>query len=106
MSARLKDKELAGTTVTLKLKTADFRIRTRAQTLERPTQLAARIFAAGRELLEREIDGTKFRLIGIGAVVADATPTRPISPTCSTTAPPRRSMPSTGCARGSATKRS
>ena len=28
--------------------------------------LAARIFAAGRELLEREIDGTKFRLIGIG----------------------------------------
>jgi len=66
VSARLKDKELAGATVTLKLKTADFRIRTRAQTLERPTQLAARIFAAGRELLEREIDGTKFRLIGIG----------------------------------------
>ena len=66
VSARLKDNELAGTTITLKLKTADFRIRTRAQTLERPTQLAARIFAAGRELLEREIDGTKFRLIGIG----------------------------------------
>jgi DNA polymerase IV len=66
VSARLKINELAGATVTLKLKTADFRIRTRAQTLERPTQLAARIFAAGRELLEREIDGTKFRLIGIG----------------------------------------
>jgi len=66
VSARLKNNELAGATVTLKLKTADFRIRTRAQTLERPTQLAARIFAAGRELLEREIDGTKFRLIGIG----------------------------------------
>jgi len=65
VSARLKINELAGATVT-KLKTADFRIRTRAQTLERPTQLAARIFAAGRELLEREIDGTKFRLIGIG----------------------------------------
>ena len=66
VSARLKDKELAGTTITLKLKTADFRIRTRAQSLERPTQLAARIFAAGRDLLGREIDGTKFRLIGIG----------------------------------------
>jgi DNA polymerase-4 len=66
VSARLKDQELAGATVTLKLKTADFRTRTRAQTLERPTQLAARIFAAGRELLEREADGTKFRLIGIG----------------------------------------
>jgi DNA polymerase IV len=66
VSARLKNNDLAGATVTLKLKSADFRIRTRAQTLERATQLAARIFAAGRELLEREIDGSKFRLIGIG----------------------------------------
>jgi DNA polymerase-4 len=66
VSARLKAKELAGSTVTLKLKTADFRIRTRAQSLGHPTQLAARIFATGRELLGRETDGTKFRLLGIG----------------------------------------
>ena len=66
VSARLKAKELAGTTVTLKLKTADFRLRTRAHSLHAPTQLAAKIFAAGRELLARETDGTKFRLIGIG----------------------------------------
>jgi DNA polymerase IV len=66
VSARLKAKELAGTTVTLKLKTADFRLRTRALSLGAPTQLAAKIFAAGRELLARETDGTKFRLIGIG----------------------------------------
>src|ERR1043166_6976466 len=66
VSARLKVSELAGSTVTLKLKTADFRIRTRAQSFEHPTQLAAKIFAAGRELLARETDGTKFRLIGIG----------------------------------------
>jgi len=66
VSARLKAAELAGTTVTLKLKTRDFRLRTRAQSFERPTQLAARIFATGRELLAREIDGTAFRLIGIG----------------------------------------
>ena len=66
VSARLKAQELAGRTVTLKLKTADFRIRTRAQSLAHPTQLAASIFAAGRELLAREIDGTPFRLIGIG----------------------------------------
>ena len=52
--------------MTLKLKTADFRIRTRAHSLDHPTQLAARIFAAGRDLLARETDGTKFRLIGIG----------------------------------------
>ena len=66
VSARLKAKELSGATVTLKLKTADFRLRTRARSLAAPTQLAAKIFAAGRELLEREADGTKFRLLGIG----------------------------------------
>jgi DNA polymerase IV len=67
VSRRLKASALAGSTVTLKLKTADFRIRTRAQSLGHPTQLAARIFAIGRELLARETDGTLFRLIGIGA---------------------------------------
>jgi len=66
VSARLKDSELAGTTVTLKLKTADFRIRTRALSFAHPTQLAVKIFAAGRDLLARETDGTQFRLIGIG----------------------------------------
>jgi DNA polymerase IV len=77
VSARLKAKALAGSTVTLKLKSADFRIRTRAHSLESPTQLAGRIFAASRELLEREAGGTKFRLLGValsaltGADVAD-----------------------------------
>ena len=66
VSARLKASDLAGVTVTLKLKSADFRIRTRAQSLPAPTQLAAKIFTAGRDLLARETDGTKYRLIGIG----------------------------------------
>jgi DNA polymerase-4 len=66
VSRRLKSGGIAGATVTLKLKTADFRIRTRARSLGEPTQLAARIFEAGRDLLAREIDGTKFRLLGIG----------------------------------------
>jgi DNA polymerase IV len=66
VSARLKAKEIAGTTVTLKLKTADFRLRTRARSLPAPTQLAAAIFEHGRELLAREVDGTQFRLLGIG----------------------------------------
>jgi DNA polymerase-4 len=66
VSARLKEKALAGATVTLKLKTADFRIRTRAQSFATPTQLAGKIFAAARTLLERETDGTKFRLLGVG----------------------------------------
>jgi len=71
VSARLKAQEIAGHTVTLKLKTSDFRIRTRAHTLEAPTQLAAKIFAAARELLAREADGTKFRLLGVGLSALD-----------------------------------
>jgi DNA polymerase-4 len=66
VSARLKASALAGSTVTLKLKSADFKIRTRARALGNPTQLAARIFAAGRDLLANEVGTTKFRLIGIG----------------------------------------
>ncbi len=66
VSGRLKASRLAGTSITLKLKTADFKTRTRARSLSHPTQLAARIFDAGRDLLEREADGTRFRLLGIG----------------------------------------
>ena len=67
VSARLKSKEIAGLTVNLKLKTTDFKTRTRAQTLDAPTQLAAKIFEISRELLTREADGaTKFRLLGVG----------------------------------------
>jgi DNA polymerase-4 len=66
VSARLKASRLAGSTVTLKLKSADFKIRTRARALGAPTQLAARIFAAGRDLLGHEVGTTHYRLIGIG----------------------------------------
>ncbi|EKS38838.1 hypothetical protein HMPREF9696_01307 [Afipia clevelandensis ATCC 49720] len=66
VSSRLKSGDLSGSTITLKLKTADFRQRTRSQSLQVPTQLATRIFATVREMLAREIDGTAFRLIGAG----------------------------------------
>ncbi|MBV9259790.1 MAG: DNA polymerase IV [Pseudolabrys sp.] len=66
VSARLKRYGLAGATVTLKLKTSDFKIRTRARSLPQVTQLAAKIFAAGRDLLENEVGSTKYRLLGIG----------------------------------------
>ena len=52
--------------MTLKLKTSDFRILTRSRSLGNPTQLAEKIFGAGREILEREINGTRYRLFGIG----------------------------------------
>jgi DNA polymerase IV len=66
VSSRLKQSSFAGSTITLKLKTADFRQRTRSQSIHGPTQLAAKIFATTREMLTKEIDGTAFRLMGAG----------------------------------------
>jgi len=71
VSARLKKGGLAGRTVVLKLKSQDFRIRTRNRQLADPTRLADRIFQTGLELLRKEADGTRYRLIGIG--VSDLT---------------------------------
>lgn len=66
VSRRAKAAAIAGATAVLKLKTADFRTRTRNRTLEAPTQLADRLFKAARPMLAKEADGTRFRLIGIG----------------------------------------
>ncbi len=67
VAKRLKRAELAGYTATLKLKTADFRILTRSRKLAEPSQLAEVLYRAVRPLLEREADGRRYRLIGIGA---------------------------------------
>ena len=66
VSTQLKKKHIAGQTVVLKLKTSNFKGRTRNTTLPDPTQLADRMFSVGRTMLEKELDGTKFRLLGIG----------------------------------------
>jgi len=71
LSLRLKNAGLGCRTVTLKLKTADFRLRTRARSGFPPTQLSKRLFEPARDLLVKELAGsaqaTRFRLIGIGA---------------------------------------
>jgi len=67
LARRLREHELAAGGVVLKLKTAAFAIRTRAQRLPSPTVLPDRLFDAARILLRREATGTAFRLIGIGA---------------------------------------
>jgi DNA polymerase-4 len=78
VSFRLKRAGIAGRCVTLKLKTADFRIRTRAATIAHPTQLADTIFRAALPALGREADGTRFRLLGVGlSMFTDATEADP-----------------------------
>jgi DNA polymerase-4 len=84
VSARAKSSGLAGRTIVLKLKTADFRIRTRSTSLDAPTQLADRIFRTAQAALKREADGTRFRLLGVGlsglASAAEADPQSLIDP--------------------------
>jgi DNA polymerase-4 len=74
LSRRLKEADKAGHGVVLKLKTADFRLRTRSRRLAHPTQLAEVLYQTGKAALLAELDGTRFRLVGIGVadVVGDA----------------------------------
>lgn len=67
LARRLREQGFAAGGVVLKLKTARFAGRTRAQRLPGPTALPDALFATGRALLLREADGTAFRLIGLGA---------------------------------------
>jgi len=66
VSTRAKAAGIGGRTVTLKLKTAKFRLKTRSASLHDPTQLSDVIFRVSRALLEREADGTAYRLLGVG----------------------------------------
>jgi len=68
VSDRLKQSSLAAGTITLKLKTADFRIRKRSRRVSDVTQLADMLYHAAARLLAAEVDGaTRYRLIGVGA---------------------------------------
>jgi DNA polymerase-4 len=67
LARRLKQSGLAAGGVVLKLKTADFALRTRSARLRGATVLPDRLFAAAQALLAREAGTADFRLIGIGA---------------------------------------
>jgi len=62
---RARAKGLMGTTVTLKLKRADFKQMTRSVTIEEPTNSSNEIYEQTVKLLER-VKSTKFRLVGVG----------------------------------------
>ncbi len=66
VSDRAKAKDLAGRTVTLKLKRGNFQLVTRRHALPDPTQLADRIYRAARALFDQAGSQGPFRLIGVG----------------------------------------
>ena len=72
---RLRHQGLAGRTVQLKARYADFTTVTRARTLAAPTSTTAAIWQAAAELLERlPRPGQALRLIGVGVSGFDAAP--------------------------------
>jgi DNA polymerase-4 len=67
LAERLKSKDFAAGSVTLKLKQTDFQLLTRTRQLKTPTQRADLLFETAQGLLKTEATGAFFRLIGIGA---------------------------------------
>jgi DNA polymerase-4 len=65
VSARLKGGGIAGRTITLKLKRSDHRILTRRTTLAAPVRMADSLYRTAVPMLQREISGSRFRLIGL-----------------------------------------
>ncbi|WP_417811924.1 DNA polymerase IV [Thalassospira alkalitolerans] len=72
VASDLARKEIAGHTVVLKLKSSDFKTRTRNMRLTYPTLREDLILETALTLLKKEVDGTKYRLLGVG--VADLFP--------------------------------
>jgi DNA polymerase IV len=67
VAKRLKAADLAAESVTLKLKSSEFKLRTRSRSGLPATQLTSCLFENADALLKAELDGTRYRLIGIGA---------------------------------------
>jgi len=65
VSARLKAAGIAGSTVTLKLKRGDHRILTRRSTLAAAACMADTLYRSALPMLQREITGSPFRLLGL-----------------------------------------
>ena len=65
-AARLRTAGLAGRTVSVKIRFADFTTITRARTLSEPTDVAAVLYATARQLYETlGLDRARLRLVGI-----------------------------------------
>jgi len=67
VARRLKVVGLSAGGVTLKLRTPDFKLRTRTRSGLPPTQMAMRLFSVARALLRAQPEGEVYRLIGVGA---------------------------------------
>lgn len=80
VGARLRRHGLAGRTITLKIKFADFRQITRSRTLEGNTDATRTIYETARELLEAEALDQPVRLVGLSVSGFEAPATQLVLP--------------------------
>lgn len=66
VSARAKATHKAGRVVTLKLKTSDFKLVSKRQSLNHSTQMADKIYRTARGLFDQVSNRGPFRLLGVG----------------------------------------
>lgn len=80
--ARLRRAHLVARTVSLKVRTSDFRTMTRSRTLPSPTDVGREIFLVARELLAGvELGGLAVRLVGVRAEGLGDARSTPVQPT-------------------------
>lgn len=73
-AAKLRQEQLSGSTVKLKLRWPDFTTLTRQMTLSQPTDDAGIIYAAASRLFKRQWKGQAVRLLGVGVSNLRSTP--------------------------------
>ncbi len=66
VSARAKATDKAGRVVTLKLKTSDFKLISKRQSLRHPTQMTDTLYRTAHDLFEQVAERGPFRLLGVG----------------------------------------
>jgi len=66
VSNQLKNRNLAARKITIKLKTDEFKSLSRSSTLRQPTRFAEMLYQVSKSLLKPEVNGTPYRLIGLG----------------------------------------
>jgi DNA polymerase-4 len=66
VSARAKATDKAGRVVTLKLKTSDFKLISKRQSLRHPTQMTDTLYRTARGLFDQVSGRGPFRLLGVG----------------------------------------
>lgn len=101
--ARLRRGNLVARTVSLKVRTSDFRTMTRSRTLPSPTDVGREIFLVGRELLAGvDLGGLAVRLVGVRAEGLGDARSTPLQPTFDDVAAESAESRGTGPARQAA----